>query len=347
MARLILDAITRRFGADQPAVDAVSLDIAPGTFLALLGPSGCGKTTTLRLVAGFETPDSGRILLGDRLLAEGARAVPPEDRNMAMVFQSHALWPHMSVAENVGYPLKVRGLPSAERAARIAHALDTVDLGGFRDRAPAELSGGQRQRVALARCLVTDPDVILFDEPLASLDRHLKASLEDAFRAFHRRTGATIVYVTHDQAEAMALADTVAVMDRGRIAQAGAPESIYRHPQTRAVAALIGQGAILDLPCRFDSSSREIGRDALHAAFLAPAASAGSTVPVLVRPEDVVADPAEGIEFTVSDCVFRGERYGLALVHASDRRVFAWSAVAATIGETVRYSLVRGRLLEG
>ena len=338
MARLILDRVTKRFGADRPAVDALSLDIEPGTFLALLGPSGCGKTTTLRMIAGFEEPTAGTIRLGDRLLAGGKHFVPPEQRNMAMVFQSHALWPHMTVAENVGYPLKVRGMAAAARRAKVDAALETVALTAFRDRRPADLSGGQRQRVALARCLVTDPDVILFDEPLASLDRHLKASLEQAFRDFHRATGATMVYVTHDQAEAMALADKVAVMSEGRIAQLDAPDAIYRHPENAAVAGLIGVGAILDmlLPA---STPRELGPAALAAGF--DRTRSGVPARVLVRPEDVVQGPG-GLAFTVADCVFRGERYALLLEHESGRRLTAWSRTPVAAGERLSFALMRG-----
>lgn len=332
MARLILDGVTRRYGDDRPAVDGLFLDVAPGTFLALLGPSGCGKTTTLRLIAGFEAPDEGRILFGERLLADRRHAVPPEERDMAMVFQSHALWPHMSVADNAGYPLKVRGVSGADYQKRVAAALEAVELGAFRDRRPADLSGGQKQRVALARCLVTDPKVILFDEPLASLDRHLKASLEATFRDFHRRTGATIVYVTHDQGEAMALADQVAVMSRGRVVQIGSPQSIYRHPENADVAGLIGQGVILELTGSGSGEDRELPAAAIAGLL---ASGHGSPVRVLIRPEDIADDPG-GEVFTVADSVFRGERYMLELTHSAGHRMFAFSQEAKAPGTAVR-----------
>lgn len=193
MAQLILDRVYKAFGPGTPAVDDVSLQVEPGTFLALLGPSGCGKTTLLRMIAGFEAPSAGRIQLGERLLAGPGAFVTSEERNMAMVFQSYALWPHMDVAANIGYPLKLRGLKESERAARVAYALQVVRLEAFAGRAPEALSGGQRQRVALARCLVSDPEVVLLDEPLANLDRDLRAAMEESFRDFQARTGATMV----------------------------------------------------------------------------------------------------------------------------------------------------------
>ena len=184
--------VSKQFG-NFHALRNVSLDIASGELLALLGPSGCGKTTVLRMVAGFEQPSDGAILLGDRVLADAGAMLPPEKRNMAMVFQSYALWPHMTVADNVGYPLKVRGLSGEAYRNGVREALDTVRLTDHAERRPADLSGGQRQRVALARCLVTRPDVVLLDEPLANLDRHLRQEMEETFRDFHQRSGATIM----------------------------------------------------------------------------------------------------------------------------------------------------------
>ncbi|GEC30552.1 hypothetical protein EFR01_07230 [Sinorhizobium fredii] len=223
MAQLILNHLTKDYGSGRPAVADVSLTLRRQAFLALLGPSGCGKTTVLRMIAGFEQPSDGSISYGERRLSDAERALPPEKRNMAMVFQSYALWPHMTVAENVGYPLKVRGVSGATWRKLVGEALSLVKLTEYAERRPAELSGGQRQRVALARCLVTQPDVVLLDEPLANLDQHLRKAMEETFRAFHERSGATMVYVTHDQAEAMALATDVAVMSEGRLLQVAPP----------------------------------------------------------------------------------------------------------------------------
>ncbi|GGF21632.1 spermidine/putrescine ABC transporter ATP-binding protein [Aliidongia dinghuensis] len=290
MAGLILRTVTKRFAdAAAPAVDAVSLDVAHGEFLAILGPSGCGKTTLLRLVAGFERPGAGEIRLGDRLVADGRTHVPPEDRHVGIVFQSYALWPHMTVGENVGYPLRTRGVRGAEYRSRVAAALDVVGLGSAVDRRPASLSGGQRQRVALARCLAMAPDLVLLDEPLANLDVHLKASLLDEFQEFRARTGATMLYITHDQSEAMALADRIAVMNQGRVEQVAAPETLYHAPATAFVADFIGRGGVVaaTVPQRADQG-RALIEIAGHRAFVraVPEQAAGRAL-VCLRPEDL------------------------------------------------------------
>jgi len=235
--------VSKAYGK-TPVLRDVSLNIKAGEFLAVLGPSGCGKTTLLRLLAGFETPTEGEVQLGDRTVASRSVMVPPEKRGLGIVFQNYALWPHMSVAQNVGYALKVAGLPRAERDQRVREALETVDLTRFADRRPADLSGGQRQRVALARCLAARNNLVLLDEPLANLDVRLRATMEEEFRRFHRESGATLVYITHDQSEAMALADRVAVMDKGRILQCASPRQLYREPANATVATFIGDGLL-------------------------------------------------------------------------------------------------------
>jgi iron(III) transport system ATP-binding protein len=289
MAGLRLDGVTKRFGDAAAVVDDVSLDVANGEFLAILGPSGCGKTTLLRLIAGFERPTAGAIRLGDRLVADGQTLVPPEDRHVGIVFQSYALWPHMSVGENVGYPLRTRGIKGAAYRAQVAAALEAVGLSGVDARRPASLSGGQRQRVALARCFAMSPDLVLLDEPLANLDVHLKASLLDEFQHFRARTGATMLYITHDQSEAMALADRIAVMAHGRIEQLAAPEMLYRSPATPFVADFIGMGGVVEaaLP-----GPAENGRAAVEIAghrVIVRAAECQPAGPALVclRPEDL------------------------------------------------------------
>ena len=244
MARLILEHVVKAFG-EHRALDDVSLEVEDGELIAILGPSGCGKTTLLRQVAGFDTLDAGRILIGDAVMSSTSEHVPPERRRIGIVFQSYALWPHMTVAENVAYGLTVAGVREPERSRRVDAALELVDLGGFAQRRPAQLSGGQRQRVALARCLVTEPSLVLLDEPLANLDVHLRASMEDEFARFHARTGTTMVYITHDQREAMALADRIAVMDRGRVLQLATPSQLYREPADATVASFIGAGMVV------------------------------------------------------------------------------------------------------
>ena len=244
MASISLDNASKIYG-EKTVVDGVSLKIEDGEFVAVLGPSGCGKTTLLRLIAGFETLDGGVVRLGDNEVSTSRFTLPSEKREIGIVFQNYALWPHMSVADNVGYALKIAGVNSAERARRSLDALDTVGMRDMAARAPSDLSGGQRQRVALARCLASHPTVMLLDEPLANLDVHLRASMERQFLDFHRRTGATMFYITHDQAEAMALADRIAVMDSGRLVQFARPQQLYREPQDEMVARFIGNGLVL------------------------------------------------------------------------------------------------------
>jgi iron(III) transport system permease protein len=244
MARLEIRSVTRSFGPYR-ALDGVSLDVRDGELLAVLGPSGCGKTTLLRAIAGFDPIDSGCILIGGKEVSSAQVHVPPEQRRVGIVFQSYALWPHMTVAENVAYSLKVAGVSRAEREQRTKEALAVVGLGEFAERRPALLSGGQRQRVALARCLVMTPSIVLLDEPLANLDVHLRAAMENEFADFHERTGTTMIYITHDQAEAMALADRIVVLDRGRQQQVASPSELFREPANETVARFIGQGMIL------------------------------------------------------------------------------------------------------
>jgi len=249
LARLTIDRVTKKFGTFTALAD-VSLDVEDGEFVAILGASGCGKTTLLRQIAGFDKPDAGRILIGEDVVSSTDRHVPPERRRIGIVFQSYALWPHMTVAENVGYGLVVMGVREPERTRRIEAALALVELEGFGDRRPSLLSGGQRQRVALARCLVTEPSLVLLDEPLANLDVHLRAAMEDEFARFHERTRTTMIYITHDQAEAMALADRIAVMDQGRVLQMATPSKLYREPADEVVAAFIGDGMVVPVDVR-------------------------------------------------------------------------------------------------
>ncbi len=343
MAQLIMTDLRKDFGTGRAAVEGLSLTVREGGFLALLGPSGCGKTTVLRMVAGFEQPTSGSIHLGARLLADADAALPPEKRNMAMVFQSYALWPHMNVADNVGYPLKVRGISGSDYRDRVMDALRTVRLGDYAERRPADLSGGQRQRVALARCLVTSPDVVLLDEPLANLDRHLKKEMEETFREFHQRSGATMVYVTHDQSEAMALATDVAVMSEGRLLQVAEPADLYARPEGRLVGSLIGQGAILSLPAPADASMRALDWPAL-APMLAGPQEGVARADVLVRPEDVIADGG-GILCSVEAVLYEGERYALRLALPDGQILRAYSRRSVVPGERFGVVIRAGWLL--
>ena len=233
-----LRAVSKRYGdASAPlVVDAVSISVRRGTLTTLLGPSGCGKTTTLRMIAGLEAPTSGRIVISGRDVTD----VPASERDVSMVFQSYALFPHMSVLANVAYGLDVAGLARAQARERARAAMATVGLVGLDERVPGELSGGQQQRVALARALVLEPAVLLFDEPLSNLDARLRRSMREEIRGLQQRLGLTVAYVTHDQEEAMAVSDQIIVMDHGRIAQAGTPRELYERPRSEFVAGFLG-----------------------------------------------------------------------------------------------------------
>ena len=244
MASVELRRLTKRYGASA-VVDRVDLAIGHGELVCLLGPSGCGKTTTLRLIAGFIEPSDGEIWVGERLVSTVERTLPPEARNMSMIFQSYALWPHMTVAQNVGYGLVVRKLGRALIARKVEAALRTVRLEAMADRYPGELSGGQQQRVALARALVLEPETLLLDEPLSNLDAHLREEMRFEVRRLHDEFRYTTVYVTHDQAEAMTTADRIVVMNAGRIEQVGTPEDLYERPSSEFVARFIGGTNIL------------------------------------------------------------------------------------------------------
>jgi len=307
MAGLKIENLTKRF-ADFAALSDVSLDVADGEFVAVLGPSGCGKTTLLRLVAGFEQLDEGEIAIGGKVMSGTGLNVPPENRKVGIVFQNYALWPHMNVAENVGYSLKVAKVDKATREKRVEEALALVNLQGFGDRRPANLSGGQRQRVALARCLVAAPSLVLFDEPLANLDVHLRAAMEDEFAAFHKRTGTTIIYITHDQAEAMALADRIAVLDHGRLAQFATPRMLYEEPANEMVASFIAQGMVLpaeilsaeDGACR----ARILGQEAVLRCRSDEITRADARV--CVRAGDLEVVKTGGIAIRVKRSIYRG-----------------------------------------
>ncbi|WP_249695669.1 ABC transporter ATP-binding protein [Stappia sp. WLB 29] len=289
-----LRALTKRFGP-QTAVSDITLDVEAGSFFAILGPSGCGKSTLLRLIAGLETPDGGEIAIGGETVASPSRHVPPEARNVGVVFQSYALWPHMSVRDNVAFPVESAGLAASERKARVEASLDKVGLSAFAARRPASLSGGQRQRVALARCLAQQAGTILMDEPLANLDPHLRQSMEEELALFHRQTGATTLYITHDQREAMALADRIAILWEGRLLQAASPETVYLRPTSERVARFIGRSALTRVAVEAAENGMaqvKAGNQTLQ--VRAPDDARPGAGTVMLRPEHIQTDGGDG-----------------------------------------------------
>jgi iron(III) transport system ATP-binding protein len=262
VSKLVLSGISRRFGSVM-AVDDFTLTLTAGEFVSLLGPSGCGKTTTLRMIAGFLEPSAGTIAMDGQVISSPGAAVPPEKRNMSMIFQSYAIWPNMTVAENVSFGLEVRKRPRAEVRQRVDQILEVVRMQHLRDRYPQELSGGQQQRVALARAIVVQPGVLLLDEPLSNLDANLREEMRYEIRRLHDEFRITTVYVTHDQAEAMVTSDRIAVMHQGRVEQVDEPRALYARPRTRFVAGFIGRTNFLE------GASR--GEDVVFDGFTVPA----------------------------------------------------------------------------
>jgi iron(III) transport system ATP-binding protein len=295
VAGISLQGLTKRFGP-LAAVDGVDLEIRHGEFVTLLGPSGCGKTTTLRLLAGFLVPDAGRIVVDGETYSSPQGCLPPERRQMGMVFQSYAVWPHRSVFENVAFGLVIRKRPRAEIRERVAAMLRLVGLEGLDDRYAAQLSGGQQQRVALARSLIVEPRILLLDEPLSNLDAKLRERMRGELKQLQRRTGITFVYVTHDQAEAMALSDRIAVFDRGRVHQFAAPRQVYEQPADKVVADFMGLVNFVDVTVEEAAVRIASG---LRLPLAAPAwTKPGDRAWLAVRPEDVRLTAREWGELT-------------------------------------------------
>ncbi|MBI2712926.1 MAG: ABC transporter ATP-binding protein [Rhizobiales bacterium] len=303
MASVELKGLTKRYGTIA-VVDDVSLHIEHGHLVCLLGPSGCGKTTTLRLIAGFVEPSEGEIRVGDRLISSPARTLPPEQRNMSMIFQSYALWPHMTVTENIVYGLKLRKMSRDVIGTKLDAILATTKLAPLAERYPGELSGGQQQRVALARALIVEPETLLLDEPLSNLDANLREEMRFEVRRLHDAYRYTTVYVTHDQSEAMTTADLICVMNLGKIEQSGTPEDIYDRPRSEFVARFIGSSNVI----------KGKGVDATHVDFCGVALRctgekivAGAQTAVSIRPHDITitAKPPSQAENVVPATVVR------------------------------------------
>jgi len=295
--------VTKRYGSDRNAplaVKGISFEVPTGTLTTILGPSGCGKTTTLRMIAGLESPSGGQILMGGR----DVTTLGPAGRNVSMMFQSYALFPHMNVIENVAYGLRMSGAKKDEAGRRARDALKGVGLVGFDERLPSELSGGQQQRVALARALVLEPAVLLFDEPLSNLDARLRREMREEIRALQQRLKLTVAYVTHDQSEALAVSDQIIVMDHGVIAQRGTPAQLYGNPESEFVAGFMGEASVFTAIVQFD------GQVTLGPLRLHPRREvAPGLVKVAVRPEAWQIGAALGLEATVRKVSYLGHCY--------------------------------------
>lgn len=332
MADIDLSSVSKTF-AGTPALEDITTRFDDGEFIALLGPSGCGKTTLLRILAGFEEPSSGRLRIGTREMAnaETGANLPPEERNIGFVFQSYALWPHMSVRRNVSYPLEIRRFSKAETARHTAAALASTGLENYADRMPSDLSGGQRQRVALARCLVSDPCAVLLDEPLANLDVALRATMQGVFTDFHKRTGATMVYVTHDQAEAMAMADRIAVMDQGRIQQFDTPQTLYERPRNRFVAEFVGRGTVVPIQEVTQAGNAQQAR-ILGARVAVQSAREAPVSHVCLRPENLTISEHGDLRSKVARVTYMGGKYLLETVTDCGARLFAETRARFEVG---------------
>src|SRR5215468_7959309 len=290
MAGVTIKDLSKSYSAEAAAISDLDLVIRDNSFVTLLGPSGCGKTTTLRLIAGYMRPDTGSIHIGDKLMSSPDGVVPPEHRGMGMVFQNYAVWPHKSVYENVVFGLKLRNVPREKAKQQVAAALAQVNLSGLEDRLPSQLSGGQQQRVALARSLVVEPGILLLDEPLSNLDAKLRERMRTELKELQRRIGITFIYVTHDQAEAMALSDRIAVMHAGEIMQVGAPRAVYARPVNKIVADFMGLVNLISgrvVRAGSDGGIVAVGGGHPIEAPLPPGSEAGQAVQVAIRPENL------------------------------------------------------------
>jgi iron(III) transport system ATP-binding protein len=342
MSKLALRGICKRFGGFT-AVDRFDLELRPGEFVSLLGPSGCGKTTTLRMIAGFIPPSDGLIEMDGEVLSSPRSSLPPERRRMSMIFQSYAIWPNMTVAENVAFGLELRKLSREEIRRKVDRILDVVQLGALHGRYPAELSGGQQQRVALARAIVIRPEVLLLDEPLSNLDANLREEMRYEIRRLHDEFRITTVYVTHDQSEAMVTSDRIVVMNKGRIEQIDDPFTLYNRPRTRFCAGFIGRTNFLQ--GRLEGGEIGFGGHGVRADLFPDHAAFGRDVLFSVRPQSIAmsrersaADGFWRIEGQVAERAYLGEHWDYLVRPAGGDQAIRVSAPPAQIfepGETV------------
>jgi iron(III) transport system ATP-binding protein len=343
MASIALKGLTKTFNAGDDAPAAVSgldLDIKDNQFVTLLGPSGCGKTTTLRLIAGYIIPDAGTIHVDGRLVSSPGNVVPPDQRGMGMVFQNYAVWPHKTVYENVVFGLKLRKLPAAETRKKMEDTLALVNLTGLEQRYPNELSGGQQQRVALARSLVVEPGILLLDEPLSNLDAKLREQMRVELKKLQRRTRITFVYVTHDQAEALALSDQIAVIHGGKLQQYGTPQEVYARPSNRLVADFMGLVNLV--PAKVTGIEGRLGLVEVPGGLkleisLPPEIRVGDSIEVAIRPENIILRAEDGSRAKISDRTFLGNisEYYASLDSGLTLRVQTHPTQVFAIGEQV------------
>ncbi|PPS41511.1 ABC transporter ATP-binding protein [Chroococcidiopsis sp. TS-821] len=326
---LRIDGVTKQFDQPPPAVANVSLSLVQGDLLGLLGPSGCGKTTLLRLIAGFERPQSGRIEIAGKTVA-GANWIPPEQRSVGMVFQDYALFPHLTVGENVAFGLRY----SKKSSDRVAQLIELVGLAGLEKRYPHELSGGQQQRVALARALAPEPALILLDEPLSNLDVQVRLRLREELREILKATGISGVFVTHDQEEALAIADRVAVMRQGKIEQLGTPEDVYSHPQTRFVAEFVTRANFLPAKRRGHLWETEIGCFTVRKEM-----GQSEVADLMIREEDLILQPADSAPIIIHTRRFLGREYRYCLQTASGKRLHARTSAEVILPVGTRVEL--------
>ena len=337
MATVRISHISKSFGENTVLQD-FNETFRDGEFITLLGPSGCGKTTILRIIAGFEKPTGGELYLDDRLVSGGKTFIPPERRSIGMVFQSYAVWPHMNVYDNVAYPLTIRRTPKDEIRASVQRVLDIVHLSQYAERLPNQLSGGQQQRVALARALVATPGLLLLDEPLSNLDAKLRESMRFEIKEIQRKTGITVVYVTHDQTEAMAMSDRIFLINRGVVQQSGSPDEIYNRPVNQFVADFLGKVDFF----KGDAQEGRIVFPAMGGQTLPYDGPRSGRVDVAIRPENIVIDPEGTLSGRLEALYYLGDvmdcrvRAGEALV-----RVIAPGYLHSSlqIGETVQLSV--------
>ncbi len=337
MAHVTVTDVTKKYGA-LPVIHGVGIDIADGEFVVLVGPSGCGKSTLLRMIAGLETISGGTVAIGGRVVND----VLPKDRDIAMVFQNYALYPHKTVADNMGFPLKLKGAPRSEIEAKVRKAADILDLGKLLDRYPKQLSGGQRQRVAMGRAIVRDPQVFLFDEPLSNLDAKLRVTMRVEIKELHQRLKTTTIYVTHDQIEAMTMADKIVVMRDGRVEQIGAPLDLYDRPANVFVAGFIGSPSMNFVPGRLSMASGQVNFVSDKGTVLpVPEGTPDHGEPVIygIRPEHIDVRP-DGLSARISVLEPTGSETQI-FAHLGGDPVMAAvrDRVAVTPGDTISFRI--------